>query len=282
MKGQFKMELDVSAYVKLFIPQVLLTFITCGIYYPWALVKIMKVLADGLTLDGKKFKFNGEGGEVFCLYFVQMILTIITCGIYYPFAFLKIRKYFTDKLELDGKTLFFNDEQGCDFWCLLFVQYLLTYLTCGIYYPWAILKITEELLKRTRYDEQAFSIRAEGGKLFSLMLGQGLLTLITAGIYGPWAMAKIYNYMVSNIYYGNNERFQMELKGGELFSIFLIHSGILPYIALYIIAMVLIKNGALAGNLVIMLALFVLYGFMPWFAYKLYGNYASHTEVVDA
>ncbi len=77
----------------------LLTTITCGIYYAWAVVKIEQFLMDNLTLDGKKFEFKGEGGEVFSLFLIQGLLTGITLGIYYAWAMVKITKYFAEKTE---------------------------------------------------------------------------------------------------------------------------------------------------------------------------------------
>ena len=226
MKGKFKFEGDGGKLFSLFFIQGLLTVITCGIYYAWAMAKILDYLTDCVSLDSKKFKFTGKGADIFSLFLIQGILTVVTCGIYAPFATLKIRKFFTEHVTLDDKAFAFSDDDGCDFWCLLFVQSILITITCGIYYPWALIKITKNILERTSYEGEKFSLTAEGGKLFSLMFVQGLLTVITCGIYGPWAMAKIANYLVGCMTIGSG-KFDLALEGGELFSLFLVHGAIL-------------------------------------------------------
>ena len=180
------------------------------------------------------------------------LLIVITAGIYAPFAMLKIRKYFTEHVTLDDKPFTFSDDNGCDFWCLLFVQNLLTGITLGIYYPWAIVNITKNILERTGYEGEKFSFTAEGGKLFSLMLGQGLLCVITLGIYGPWAMAKIANYMAGCVTVGNS-KFDLALEGGELFSLYVVHGIILCAITLGI--------------------------YYPWFMVKYYNYYYGKLSV---
>ncbi|MCJ7665240.1 MAG: YjgN family protein [Actinobacteria bacterium] len=256
MKGKFKFEGNGGALFCLFFVQGILTAITLGIYYPWAMVKIIEYFAECLTLDGKKFEFGGNGGELFCLFFVNALLTGITLGIYYPFAMLKVEKYFTENISLDGKAFAFSDDNGCDFWCVLFVQCLITGVTLGIYYPWAMVKIQKYLLERTSYEGKKFSTTANGGELFCLFFVQGLLTLITLGIYYPWAMAKIMNYLISSMTYGENEKFELNLAGGKMFCLMVVQGGILVSITLGI--------------------------YTPWYVVNYYKYIADNLEVKSA
>lgn len=253
MKGKFKFTGEGGKLFCLIFVQGLLTTITLGIYGAWALKNILAYLADNTTLDGKKFQFTGDGGDIFSLFVIQYLLTGITGGIYGPWAALKIRRYFAEKLTYDGKPFAFNDDNGCDFFCLLFVQNLLIGITAGIYYPWAMINIMKNLLERTSWDGARFTTSADGGKLFSLLLGQSLLSVITLGIYTPWAVAKIYNYLVSSITRGDNDRFDMDLQGGDLFSLLLIHGGLLIGLTLGI--------------------------YYPWYLCKTYSYIADRTEI---
>lgn len=182
---------------------------------------------------------------------VQFLLTCITLGLYAPIAWLKIQGYILSKLSYDGTAFAFNTDDGCDFWCLVFVQSLLTIITFGIYAPWAELKISRNVLNRTSIDGRQFDLTAEGGKYFSLLLGQLLLTMITLGIYTPWAIAAIYNYLISEITWGE-EKFNMKMEGAKLFCIFF------------------------AGVILTMLTLGI---YFPWFEVKLLKYYADTTEV---
>lgn len=84
--------------------------------------------------------------------FIQMALTIVTLGIYFPLAYLKLYKYFAERTAAESPTKIMNFgyelETGSDF---LFVwgQTLLSIITLGIYYPWAIVKIGKRVLSKT-------------------------------------------------------------------------------------------------------------------------------------
>ncbi|MCF7815200.1 MAG: DUF898 domain-containing protein [Candidatus Cloacimonetes bacterium] len=232
MRGQFQFHGKGGELFLIFLVNLLLSVITLGIYIPWAIVKIVKYMAGKTSLDGIEFSFEGSGGDLLSLYLVNYILTAITLGIYGPIANLKITEYYTKNLVYKGKNFQFDTSNLCDFWCLIFIQGILCAITLGIYTPWAMVKIRRNILERTSYDGEKFGFTAEGGELFSLYLIQGILTIITLGIYSPWAVAKIANYIMNNTTYGENGKFALELEGGELFSIIILHGIILTVITL--------------------------------------------------
>lgn len=83
---------------------------------------------------------------------IQILLTLITLGIYFPLAYLKLYKYFAERTFAESPVRILNFgyelESGRDF---LFVwgQTLLSIITLGIYYPWAIAKIGKRVLSKT-------------------------------------------------------------------------------------------------------------------------------------
>lgn len=91
---------------------------------------------------------------------IQIVLTIITLGIYLPMAYLKLYNYFVGKTvaESQPKKLSFGYELDAsgDF---LFVwgQLLLSIITLGMYYPWAICKIGKRVLSKT-YSQVTFEL----------------------------------------------------------------------------------------------------------------------------
>ncbi|MCF7919155.1 MAG: DUF898 domain-containing protein [Candidatus Cloacimonetes bacterium] len=232
MRGKFQFHGNGGELFSILILQFLLSILTFGIYIPWAIVKFTKYMSECTTLDGESFSFTGKGGEVFCLYFVQYLLTAITAGLYAPVASLKICEYYVSKTAYKGQNFEFDSTNACDFWILCFVQAILTGITFGLYSPWAYIKIRKNLLERTSYDGKKFDLTASGGEYFSLCLGQMILTCITLGIYFPWAIAKITNYIVNNVTYGESAKFSLDLNGGDLFSLILIHGIILTAITL--------------------------------------------------
>lgn len=82
----------------------------------------------------------------------QILLTTVTLGIYFPMAYLKLYKYFAERTFAESPTRLLNFgyelEAGGDF---LFVwgQTLLSIITLGIYYPWAIAKVGKRVLSKS-------------------------------------------------------------------------------------------------------------------------------------
>jgi uncharacterized membrane protein YjgN (DUF898 family) len=149
----------------------------------------------------------------------------------------------------------FNGNGG-ELFSIVIVNFLLSVITCGIYLPWAIVKITRYMASKTTLDGVEFSFEGSGGELFSLYLIQGILTAVTFGLYSPWAVAKIANYYMNNTTLGDNGKFTLDLQGGDLFSIVVLHGIILTVIT------------------------FGLYA--PWFIVKFTEYEYSKMELVDA
>jgi uncharacterized membrane protein YjgN (DUF898 family) len=92
---------------------------------------------------------------------VEVLLSIITLGIYFPLAFIRLYKYFAEKTKgkaIDGQTIGFGyDADQMNDFLLIWGQMLLTIVTLGIYYPWAICRISQRILSKS-YMEKISSI----------------------------------------------------------------------------------------------------------------------------
>lgn len=95
-----------------------------------------------------KTKFWNACGKIA----LELLLVVITVGIYWPLAMLKLYQYFAERTfaQSDLQTLRFGYdlEQLRDF-LFLWGQSLLTIITLGIYYPWALSKIGARVLGKT-------------------------------------------------------------------------------------------------------------------------------------
>jgi len=83
---------------------------------------------------------------------VEIILSVITVGIYMPLAMLRLYKYFTDRTvaaSADRKHRFGYDIDQLNDFLFIWGQTLLTIITLGIYYPWAICKTGNRILGKT-------------------------------------------------------------------------------------------------------------------------------------
>lgn len=71
----------------------LLTLITLGIAYPWAVCIKERWLAKHTIYDGQQMVFDGNGGQLFGNYIKWFLLTIITVGIYSFWLGIKMRQW---------------------------------------------------------------------------------------------------------------------------------------------------------------------------------------------
>ena len=60
----------------------LLTIITLGIAYPWAVVRIYRWEINNTVIDGRRMVFSGTGAGLFGNWIKWWFLTLITLGIY--------------------------------------------------------------------------------------------------------------------------------------------------------------------------------------------------------
>ncbi len=83
---------------------------------------------------------------------LEIFLTVITLGIYFPMAMIKLYHYFAERTIAQSedtiKRFGFETDHINDF-LFLWGQILLTLITVGFYYPWAISKIGTRIMGRT-------------------------------------------------------------------------------------------------------------------------------------
>lgn len=94
-------------------------------------------------------KFWPSIGKVF----LEVVLSVITFGIYLPLAFLRLYKYFAEKTksnQADNQSIQFGyDIDQLNDFLMIWGQLLLTAVTLGISYPWAVSKIGKRVLGKT-------------------------------------------------------------------------------------------------------------------------------------
>lgn len=182
----------------------LLTAITFGIYLPWFLVGLIKLVAGKVTIrvgeDELNVAYTGTGGELFKRGLVGYLLSIITLGIYLPWFIVDLVKFHqshTTAVRSDGRVFKLNSAlTGGELFKTFLVNYLLTMVTFGIYAPWMMCNVQRVVLGATTIRENdrvvgTVAYTGQGGELFKTFLVGYLLTMITLGIYGFWFQVKL-------------------------------------------------------------------------------------------
>ena len=73
--------------------QDLLTLVTLGLAYPWAVCLKQGWVANHTILDGRQAYFDGTGGQLFGNYLKWFLLTILTLGIYGFWLHINMKKW---------------------------------------------------------------------------------------------------------------------------------------------------------------------------------------------
>jgi hypothetical protein len=77
----------------------LITGITLGICFPWAITMIYSWEAKHTVLDGRRLRFTGSALGLFGNWIKWLLLTIITLGIYGFWVEIALKKWKTSHLE---------------------------------------------------------------------------------------------------------------------------------------------------------------------------------------
>ncbi len=214
--------------LKLFVGHGLLVLFTFGIYTPWFLCKLLEYLASrtvfGPTQSGWVYvRFEGKGGALFVKFIVGYLLTLLTVGIYGAWFLCDLARWFlehTEGVAEDGAVFRARFTMtGSELLFTFFTQYLLAFVTLGIYGAWAYCKVRAALMdKVTLYEDGevvgGVCFIGSGGTLFPLAVIQVLLCLVTLGVYVPWAAVRFTQYMQRHTRVHYRERwFQGDFTG---------------------------------------------------------------------
>lgn len=60
----------------------LITLVTLGVMYPWALCRVYGWKVNHTVIEGKRLKFTGSAVSLFGRWIKWLLLTIITLGVY--------------------------------------------------------------------------------------------------------------------------------------------------------------------------------------------------------
>lgn len=80
----------------------LITAVTLGICYPWAVCMIYRWEAKHTVINGRRLKFNGTAMQLFGSWIKWILLTIITLGIYGFWLNIKLLQWKTKHTEFEN------------------------------------------------------------------------------------------------------------------------------------------------------------------------------------
>ena len=201
-----------STYFGIIALNVILTVVTLGLYYPWAVAAYRKYIWNETQMKGSRFVFHGTGREIFKGFIIAYFILI---GFYV--------------------SLMFSSQYEWGFIPLLVFYFLIIALM-----PFAIFGAWKYRLSRTSWRGIFFQFDGHFPEFFKLFLKHGFFTLITFGIYAPWMRVKLQKYLFSHTKLGNLE-LDFNGQGGDLFAINLVGI-LLSYLTLFLYFPVYLKD----------------------------------------
>ncbi len=80
---------------------VLVTVLTLGICYPWAVVMTYRWKAKHTYVNGYRMRFTGDAWGLFGQWIKWFLLTLITLGIYSFWVYPRLTKWIVEHQEID-------------------------------------------------------------------------------------------------------------------------------------------------------------------------------------
>jgi len=194
----------------IYIINVLLTIVTCGIYYFWGKVKVQSYLLNQTEIDGDRFAFHATGKELL-IGFLKAVLVFIL-----PSGLLNLLP------ELMGAGV-----------AIKRVAEFLAYGILMVFVPIAIVGARRYRFSRTSWRGIRFSFRGQTWEFVKLFAWGLFLTAITLGIYYPAFDTRRYAFLAFHSYFGNRQ-FQFDGNWRELLGRYLLAIALtLPTLGLY-------------------------------------------------
>lgn len=181
----------------------LATILSLGIAYPFMVCWRERWVASHTYINGKRLRFDGNGGQLIGKYIVWWLLSLVTLGIYWLVAV---------SLRLEGwktKHTHFEDESKNESVtesqftgsCLAYLGIrllanLVTIVTFTFGAYWAYCFKLRYVIGHKIIDGKALDFNGKGIQFFGKCICWVLLTLVTFGIYSFWLKVKIKKWTV--------------------------------------------------------------------------------------
>lgn len=150
---RFSFRGDLVSFIKVYIPGVLLTIITLGIYTPIFLNNIRRFYCNNAHYGNARFDYDGEGRDLLGTWVICLVLSPFTVGLSLLYFNMLRFNYQWNHTGFQGAR-FVANMQFFDYLILTVTNALLAFCTLGIATPWVI-------LRTVRFQIDAVTLRGE-------------------------------------------------------------------------------------------------------------------------
>lgn len=164
----------------------LLSGITLGLAYPWAMCMRVRWEVKHTVINGRRLRFTGTGGQLFGRYILWAFLTVITLGIYGIWYGLGMKKWVVKHTVYEddptpAESCFTGGAGG--YFAMNLLYRIFCIITLGFGSPWARTMYLRWEAKHTHIGGTQLIFKGTGVQFIGQYLLLLLLTPITLGIY---------------------------------------------------------------------------------------------------
>jgi uncharacterized membrane protein YjgN (DUF898 family) len=182
----------------------LITCVSAGIAYPWGKCMVYRYQFSHTIYNGKRLKFEGNGGDLFVNRFKWIFFTIITLGIYGWWVPAKKANWVISNLHFEDEEFkkeesFFEDKGIKLFWLDLLCKFL-NVVSVGLLIPFTFCLKMRYINRNTVINRKKLIFTGAGFNLLGKYILWALLTCVTFGIYGWWIQLNFLKWQSSKIH----------------------------------------------------------------------------------
>jgi uncharacterized membrane protein YjgN (DUF898 family) len=144
---RFSFRGGVKDFIKIYIPGVLLTLISLGVYYPYFQNDIRKFQINHTYFGSTRFSYDGKGSDILGRHILALLLSILTLGLYWFWFAAWRHRYYWEHTSF-STTRFRSTITGGPLLRLKLGNLLLLILTLGLAWPWTVVRNARFMLSR--------------------------------------------------------------------------------------------------------------------------------------
>ena len=182
----------------------LISSVTATIASPWGKCMVYRYQFSHTVYNGKRLKFEGNGGDLFINRFKWYFLTIITLGIYGWWVPAKKANWVISNLHFEDEEFksgeSFFDDKGIKLFWFNFLLRVLNVISLGLLIPFTFCMRMRYINRHTVINRKQLVFTGTGLSLLGRYIIWSLLTCITFGIYGWWVQLRFLQWQTFNIH----------------------------------------------------------------------------------
>lgn len=181
---------------------IIIALATLGVAAPWGKCMLYRYQFNHTIYNGKRLKFEGDGGDLFVNRLIWYFLTIITFGIYGWWVPAKKANWVISNLHFEDEEYneeeSFYEEKGIKlFWINILCKFL-NITTIGLMIPFTTCIQLKYINRHTVINNKKLVFTGAGINLLGRYLLWGFLTCITFSIYGWCVPVHMFRWQTIN------------------------------------------------------------------------------------